>query len=83
MLLRISAYSRDCNSIEVESINGEQPDLCQQTNGYVPRGLGIGADDSLELTIDIETGMVIGWDAQAVKLRIAELLKPDEEDGAD
>ena len=30
-------------------------------DGYVPRGLGIGGDDYLELEIDIETGKIRGW----------------------
>lgn len=31
-------------------------------DGYVPRDLGIGGGDIIEIAIDIETGKIIGWD---------------------
>jgi hypothetical protein len=32
-----------------------------QSQGYVPRNLGIGGGDYIRLTIDTETGKVEGW----------------------
>jgi hypothetical protein len=37
------------------------PELGLEKDGYVPRGLGIGGGDYIELTIDTETGKVDGW----------------------
>ncbi len=30
-------------------------------DGYVPYGLGIGGGDYVDLTIDTETGKILGW----------------------
>jgi len=29
--------------------------------GYVPHGIGIGGGDNVILTIDIDTGKIVGW----------------------
>jgi len=52
-ILHIQAHSCDCNHITFP--NGKEHE------GYVPKGLGIGADDGVDLKIDIDTGMVVGW----------------------
>jgi hypothetical protein len=41
--------------------------------GYVPEGMCIGGGDDVQLTIDVDTGQIIGWDAERVKARIKEL----------
>lgn len=30
--------------------------------GYVPKNIGIGGGDYIDIAIDIETGKIIGWD---------------------
>jgi hypothetical protein len=54
-----------------------------ENDGYVPYGLGVGGGDYLRLEIDIETGTIIGWDAEKVKRSVSELLNErlDGEDG--
>lgn len=72
--LSIYAHSRDCNTVEIYA-NGRVYDLTipNRSNGYVPCGLGIGSGDDVELTIDVMTGRIVGWDPQKVLDRIAEL----------
>jgi hypothetical protein len=36
-------------------------ELGLETNGYVPRGLGIGGGDYVSLMIDTETGRILDW----------------------
>lgn len=35
-------------------------------DGYVPDNLGIGGGDYLSISVDIETGCIIGWNKEAV-----------------
>lgn len=72
--MSIYAHSRDCNTVEIYA-NGKLYDLTVpcRSNGYVPYGLGIGSGDDVELTIDVMTGRIIGWDPQKVLDKIAEL----------
>ncbi len=30
-------------------------------DGYVPSGLGIGGGDYISISVDIETGRIVGW----------------------
>lgn len=32
-----------------------------ESDGYVPDGIGIGGGDYIELKIDVETGQIQGW----------------------
>jgi len=60
-------------------INGKVSDMCDYTvvdaegnilfeqDGYVPYNLGIGGGDYIRFAIDIETGTIIGWNAQTAK----------------
>lgn len=56
---------------------GMDTDDGQSYDGYPPRFLGDG--DSIELTIDIATGKVVGWDAK----KVVEELKDCFEEGQD
>jgi len=51
--LNLFAKSSDRNVITL-------PDGTEH-EGYIPDGLGIGGGDYVELSIDIETGKVVGW----------------------
>jgi hypothetical protein len=77
--MAIFAKTRDCANVRVTDTDGQ--DILHVDGDYVPYGLGIGGGDYLELTIDIETGMVVGWDAEKVKKELDErqLLAADEE----
>lgn len=76
--LIVTAHARDCNSFSVYSDNGHE---MLHLDGYVVGGLGVGrhGSDDIELTVDIETGTIVGWNAEAVKARIAELMEEQGE----
>ena len=78
-LLYVTAHGRDCNNVLVQNAEGR---MVLNHCGYIPLGMCIGGEDDLELTIDIETGTIVGWDAERVKLRLAELIEeqPVDED---
>lgn len=77
--LDITAHGRDCNNVDVATVAGDSYDLTRATHGYVPLGMCIGGGDDVELSIDIETGTIIGWDAEKVKARIQELINGEAE----
>lgn len=54
MKIQISAKCSDCCSVSVPGTNLE-------SQGYVPRNLGIGGGDYIRLTIDAQTGKIEGW----------------------
>lgn len=81
--LSIYAHSRDCNEFLVTDHEGNQFNLTDQTQGYVPRGIGIGGGDVVNLLIDIETGQILNWDAELAKsgiLKITEAYNEDTDD---
>jgi hypothetical protein len=59
-------------------VSGKCSDLCFCTalddddklmfdhDGYVPYGIGVGGGDYIELTIDVATGTIQGWNAKSV-----------------
>jgi hypothetical protein len=56
-ILSIIAKPSDCGSYYIY----EDGKLAWEHRGYVPRGLGIGGGDYVEIEIDLETGKVVGW----------------------
>lgn len=62
--LEIKAWCRDSFHAMVPQDDGN---VDFEVLGYVPFGIGVGGGDAVELKIDIETGTIIGWDAEAVK----------------
>jgi hypothetical protein len=58
--------------VRIISISAKCKDLCKLTffdkysnheyEGYVPYNLGIGEDDYIELSIDIDSGKIINWE---------------------
>lgn len=78
--LQIYAYSRDTNQFTVWHSDGAETDLTEFSQGYVPRGIGIGGGDALQLTVDIETGRILNWDAEKVKAHIAKTIEEGKYD---
>jgi hypothetical protein len=68
-ILYVSAKCSDMCFVQYEE-GGVSVDY----DGYVPQHLGIGGGDYVELEIDVETGRVIGWDAEAFKAGIKKLV---------
>lgn len=54
MNIQIIAKCSDCCNVKV-------PDLDLEKQGYVPRDLGIGGGDYIQLVINNETGKIDGW----------------------
>jgi hypothetical protein len=57
--LEVTAHCSDLCSLTLLSATRET--IVEQEDGYVPEHLGIGGDDDVELTIDLDTGMIVGW----------------------
>lgn len=80
-VLSLYGKSRDANTVCVTDSDGNEIVLAD--GDYIPYGLGIGGGDYIELEIDIETGKIVGWDYEAFKSGLAELLEErrrEEED---
>ena len=77
--LHVQSHGRDCNSFTVvgKAAGDEWGTTMIDHDGYVLGGLCMGpqGSDDVEFSVDIETGKIIGWDAEAVKARIAELVE--------
>jgi len=56
--LELQAHCSDCFFGVLFDANKNELD---NTNGYVPGGLGIGGGDDVSLTIDLETGQIVNW----------------------
>lgn len=56
--LSFMAHCRDCFVGTLLTKDGVPLD---ETQGYVPDNLGIGGGDSVQLTIDLETGTIVNW----------------------
>ena len=67
-ILRISAKCSDlCSTIYTDKDGNET-----ESNGYVPKGIGIDDyGDYVDIDIDMETGQILNWkpvsDAQVIK----------------
>lgn len=61
--ISFSAYCRGC--FDMDSNGSEYKHLIG--GDYVPTGIGIGGGDYFEIDVDLETGQVIGWDAEKMK----------------
>jgi hypothetical protein len=62
----------------------ESGEVLAETDDYVPRNMGIGGGDYIELDIDIKTGKVLNWDNIKPSKKILDnFLNGDEEDDDD
>lgn len=69
------AKTRDTANVQVKDADGDN--LLHIDGDYVPFGFGIGGGDYLELSIDVATGKVIGWDPEAFKKALNERFQKD------
>lgn len=78
----LMAKTRDACNVQVQDADGDN--LLHIDGDYVPYGFGIGGGDYLELTIDVETGKVVGWNPEAFKKALNERFQQDiDEDSFD
>lgn len=80
-IMAIFAKTRDAANVQVKDQDGQ--DILHIDGDYVPYGFGIGGGDYLELTIDVETGMVVGWDPEKFKRGVSEWLAQNKEEDDD
>lgn len=58
--ISFSAWCRDCFGMYSNGKDFKE----HVSNDYVPSGLGIGGGDEFCIDVDLETGKIIGWDAE-------------------
>lgn len=81
MKLRINAKCSDLFSASLYDNDGR---FLGDYNDYVPRGLGIGGGDYVEMTINLETGQIEDWIPLTDEYEVKEALKIyDEESDED
>ncbi len=56
-----------CKDLCTVTLTSGQNETIVEYDGYVPRGLGIGGGDDVELTIDLNNGMIVGWKSPSKK----------------
>lgn len=66
MHMRIQGCTRDTNTISVD-------DQDIVSNDYLPANIGVGRGEMIDITIDVDTGTVIGWNSELVKARLQQL----------
>lgn len=71
--ITVSGHCNDLCYLAVEDSDGNV--VYEQQEGYVPSGCGVGGGDDVAMQIDIETGQIIGWNAERVKARIADYIQ--------
>ncbi len=76
--LNVSAKCSDCCFTE---LHDSEAKIRLSSDGYVPKGLGVGGGDYIEITIDVDTGKVVGW--KPFTNEDAAAVLEDEEDDAD
>lgn len=57
----VHAHSRDCNQLAFSDADGN---CLLDYDGYVPLNLSVGQHDDVRLTIDVDTGKIVGWDRE-------------------
>ena len=56
--IKVQAKCSDCCFVQYFNSDTE---VSKDKDGYVPSGLGFGGGDYIEITIDVDTGMVVGF----------------------
>jgi hypothetical protein len=69
--ITFNAKCSDCFGLTY--FDGKSEDLYY--DGYVVRDLAIGGGDYISFTVDVETGKIIGWDAERAREKMRELSK--------
>lgn len=75
-ILHYQGWAQDKHSVSVTDGNKE---VAIVEGDYLPGGLCLGRGDASSFSVDVDTGMIIGWDSEAVKTRICELTEPEDE----
>ncbi|MNC02779.1 hypothetical protein D3C75_501620 [compost metagenome] len=57
----VSVWGRDLHTISFADRDNYE---LYEHQGYMPVGLQLGGGDETSLTIDVETGMIVGWDKE-------------------
>ena len=70
----VHAWARDLHTIIF--LDGENNEL-HEVEGYMPSGLNLGSGDETALTIDVETGTIVGWDKEKFLATYRELTGED------
>jgi hypothetical protein len=79
--MTIFAKTRDAANVQVKSEGGQN--ILHVDGDYVPYGFGIGGGDYLKLTIDVETGTIVGWDPEKFKQGVSEWLTQNTNEADD
>ncbi len=81
--LILTAFSRDANTIDVVGYKADGSyDMHEIVAGdYVPKNIGLGpGGDYINITIDIESGMIVGWEGGKVKAALQQIIDEREDD---
>ena len=67
------SISAKCSDMFFASINKDGEGQIGEYDGYVPKVFGPnGYGDYVELEVNVETGQIVGWDAQLAKKFVEE-----------
>lgn len=55
------SFSAKCSDCFGGDISDEQGNTVKELDGYVPRDLGIGGGDYIQMDIDLATGQILNW----------------------
>lgn len=64
--MRIQGCTRDTNTITVD-------DLDIVSNDYLPTNIGVGRGEMIDITIDVDTGTIVGWNSELIKARLQQI----------
>jgi len=76
------SFTAKCSDL-FDLVIADGDEVVAEHDGYVPSGLGIGGGDYVELTINLETGFVVGWKSITIDDAIATIPSEDDEDDED
>lgn len=58
---KVLSFTAKCSDLFSGQITDEDFNTIKEYDGYVPKDLGIGGGDYLEMEIDLQTGQIINW----------------------
>lgn len=77
MIIKLCAKCSDCCCLELV----DNDNICIiDHDGYVPHMPGLGSGDYVEVDVDLETGQILGWDAEKVKAGLRETWRKQQEE---
>lgn len=73
--MKTITVSGKCSDMCYFAVGGDDGEtIYEQHDGYVPSGCGVGGGDYIKITIDVETGKIVGWNSENVKQGIQEYI---------